>query len=352
VDGAPLIAGYDYELLEDMRTVQFSEWTGITLVTEVTISVVNSPFRSNMIVGYNISNDIFGRNSYNRITDFYSTRLTKELSLTDTEIHVADSTRLIPPNPRRNIPGVVFVDGERIEFFSRANNVLSDLRRSTMGTGPASFSEIGTLLLDRTPQQRMPYVDIVKVQKHITTSTANNFVLNTVTGNNNTYTVKISTSSYVINTGTLFESTGTGMTLANIGGLSNQLTVKYGGRVLRKNTGTVHNPNLSYDSSAESVYTIPPEFTVSYNQGTGNYEVNITVDDFRIGTRIDIEQRTGTVWQTPGDSILIADTIQAEFLRAKTTNLPDAYYYGGSPVLTDDANFELTDEDNNPLEGY
>jgi hypothetical protein len=352
VDGAPLIAGYDYELLEDMRTVQFSEWTGITPFTEVTISVVNSPFRSNMIVGYNISKDIFERNSYNRITDFYSTKLTKELSLTDTEIHVADSTRLIPPNPGKNVPGVVFVDGERIEFFSRASNVLGDLRRSTMGTGPASFSEIGTLLLDRSPQQRMPYADILKVQKHITTSTTDNFVLNTVTGNNNTYTVKISTSSYVVNTGTLFESTGTGMTLANIDGLSNQLTVKYGGRVLRKNTGTVHNPNLSYDSSAESVYTIPPEFTVSYNQGTGNYEVNITVDDFRIGTRIDIEQRTGTVWQTPGDSILIADTIQAEFLRAKTTNLPDSYYYGGNPVLTDDANFELTDEDNNPLEGY
>jgi hypothetical protein len=352
VDGAPLIAGYDYELLGDMRTVQFSEWTGITLSSDVAISVVNSPFRSNMIVGYNISKDIFERNSYNRITDFYSTRLTKELSLTDTEIYVADSTRLIPPNPGRNIPGVVFVDGERIEFFSRASNVLSDLRRSTMGTGPASFSEIGTLLLDRSPQQRMPYADIVNVQKHITTSTTDDYVLNTVTVSNNTYTVKISTSSYVINTGTLFESTGTGMTLANIDGLSNQLTVKYGGRVLRKNTSTVHNPNLSYDSSAESLYTIPPEFTVSYNSGTGDYEVNITVDDFRIGTRIDIEQRTGTVWQTPGDSILIADTIQAEFLRAKTTNLPDAYYYGGSPVLTDDANFELTDEDNNPLEGY
>ena len=352
VDGAPLIAGYDYELLDDMRTVQFSEWTGITLSSDVAISVINSPFRSNMIVGYNISKDIFERTSYNRITDFYSTRLTKELSLTDTQIHVADSTRLIPPNPGRNIPGVVFVDGERIEFFSRASNVLGDLRRSTMGTGPASFSEIGTLLLDRSPQQRMPYADVVKVQKHITTSTTDSFVLNTVSANNNTYTVKISTSSYVINTGTLFESTGTGMTLANIDGLSNQLTVKYGGRILRKNTSTVHNPAISYDSSAESVYTIPPEFTVTYNSGSSNYEVNITVEDFRIGTRIDIEQRTGTVWQPSGDSILIADTIQAEFLRAKTTNLPDDYYYGGSPVLTDDANFELTDEDNNPLEGY
>jgi hypothetical protein len=352
VDGAPLIAGYDYELLDDMRTVQFSEWAGITASSDVAISVINSPFRSNMIVGHNISNDIFGRVGYNRITDFYSTKLTKELLVTDTEIHVEDSTRLIPPNPERNLPGVVFVDGERIEFFSRASNVLGDLRRSTMGTGPANYSEIGTKLIDRTPQQRMPYADTIKVQKHITTSSTDDFVLNTVSAGNNTYTVKISTSSYVINTGTLFESTGTGMTLAAIDGLSNQLTVKYGGRVLRKNTGTVHNPDLSYDSTAESVYTIPPEFTVVYNSGTGDYEVNITVDDFRLGTRIDIEQKTGSVWQTPGDSILISDTIQAEFLRAKTTNLPDSYYYGGNPVLTDDTNFELTDEDNNPLEGY
>ena len=352
VDGAPLIAGYDYELLDDMRTVQFSEWTGITLSSDVAISVINSPFRSNMIVGYNISNDIFGRVGYNRITDFYSTRLTKELNLTDTEIHVEDATRIIPPNPSKNLPGVLFVDSERIEFFSRTNNVLGDLRRSTMGTGPASYSEIGTKLLDRTPQQRVPYSDVIKLQKHITSSTTNEFVLNTVSAGNNTYTVKISTSSYVINTGTLFESTGTGMTLAAIDGLSNQLTVKYGGRVLRKNTGTVHNPDISYDSTAESVYTIPPEFTVVYNSGTGDYEVNITVDDFRLGTRIDIEQKTGSMWHAPGDSILISNSIQAEFLRAKTTNLPDSYYYGGNPVLTDDTNFELTDEDNNPLEGY
>ena len=352
VDGAPLIAGYDYALLDDMRTVQFSEWTEITLSSDVAISVINSPFRSNIIVGYNISSDIFGRVGYNRITDFYSTRLTKELNLTDTEIHVEDNTRLIPPNPSRNLPGVVFVDSERIEFFSRANNVLGDLRRSTMGTGPASYSEIGTKLLDRTPQQRVPYSDVIKLQKHITSSTTNEFVLNTVSAGNNTYTVKISTSSYVINTGTLFESTGTGMTLAAIDGLSNQLTVKYGGRVLRKNTGTVHNPDISYDSTAESVYTIPPEFTVVYNSGTGDYEVNITVDDFRLGTRIDIEQKTGSMWHAPGDSILISNSIQAEFLRAKTTNLPDSYYYGGNPVLTDDTNFELTDEDNNPLEGY
>jgi hypothetical protein len=142
------------------------------------------------------------------------------------------------------------------------------------------------------------------------------------------------------------------MTLAAIDGLSNQLTVKYGGRVLRKNTSTVHNPDISYDSTAESVYTIPPEFTVVYNSGTGDYEVNITVDDFKLGTRIDIEQKTGSMWHAPGDSILVSNSIQAEFLRAKTTNLPDSYYYGGNPVLTDDTNFELTDEDNNPLEGY
>jgi hypothetical protein len=352
VDGAPLIAGYDYELLDDMRTVQFSEWTGITLSSDVAISVINSPFRSNMIVGYNISNDIFGRVGYNRITDFYSTQLTKELNLTDIEIHVEDATRIIPPNPSKNLPGVLFVDSERIEFFSRTNNVLGDLRRSTMGTGPASYSEIGTKLFDRTPQQRIPYADVIKLQKHITSSTTNEFVLNTVSAGNNTYTVKISTSSYMINTGTLFESTGTGMTLAAIDGLSNQLTVKYGGRVLRKNTSTVHNLDISYNSTAESVYTIPPEFTVVYNSGTGDYEVNITVDDFRLGTRIDIEQKTGSMWHAPGDSILISNSIQAEFLRAKTTNLPDSYYYGGNPVLTDDTNFELTDEDNNPLEGY
>jgi len=50
--------------------------------------------------------------------------------------------------------------------------------------------------------------------------------------------------------------------------------------------------------------------------------------------------------------LLDSTSTQARFLMARPAVLPDSDYYGGNPVLTDDNNFELTDDNNNPIEGY
>ena len=39
------------------------------------------------------------------------------------------------PEKSTNTPGVLFINGERIEYFVKDGNSLQQLRRGTMGTG-------------------------------------------------------------------------------------------------------------------------------------------------------------------------------------------------------------------------
>ena len=45
-------------------------------------------------------------------------------------------------------------------------------------------------------------------------------------------------------------------------------------------------------------------------------------------------------------------TLPARFLQARPAELPDTYYYGGEKALIDDANFTISNENNDPLEGF
>ena len=365
VNGVPLAPGIEYAVLEDMQTVQITKWINTSPDDVVIITSVNSPKQSNVVLGYRIFKDIFDRVQYTRIAESNSTRLSKELTFDDTEIHVYDSSKLIPPNPYKNKPGVVFIDSERIEFFEKRDNTLSNLRRSTMGTAPATFSEIGTKVVDQSIQQYMLSQDAVYKQYHVTSNTTSSYVLSTVTNSYNTYTFVISAVDFVTNTGTVYQSGGYGIVLSTDTTVlsngatipTNQLIVKYGGRPLRKTSTQIHNVLTSYDSSPASLITLAPEFSVTYNMLTGNHELNLMVDNFMPGVQIDIEQKVGHVWEdiineSTTKSLLDSTSTQARFLMARPAVLPDSDYYGGNPVLTDDNNFELTDDNNNPIEGY
>lgn len=352
VNGSQLVAGTEYELLPDSRTIQLSELVNTTPSDEILITSITTPAGSNVILGYRIFKDIFDRNNYTRLTDFYSTRLTKELTVESQEIEVEDASQLIPPNPAKNVPGVIFVDSERIEFFEKRDNKLSNLRRSTYGTGPANYSEAGTKIIDQSLQQQMPYKDSLYKQYHITSSTTGTYVLTTVTNSYGTYTIILSTSSFVYNTGTIYTSYGDGIQLNSSAAYRDQIKVFYGGRPLRKSSISVHDTRVSYNSTITSLVTLPPEFDVEYNAGTQKYELKLHLPDIIPGVRVDVTHATGLVWQGTNTSLLYSESVQSKFIRQKTTTLPDNYYYGGDPVLTDDTNFELTDDNDNPLEGY
>ena len=140
-----------------------------------------------------------------RVGDNYSTSLAQDLIYSDTEIFVNDASILPQPDPEGGVPGVVFVNGERITYYrnyinevvawtantaygnsavisydsstyvTTANvaantvfdtskvrsvfsaNALGQIRRGTWGTAAANVISTGRAINDGSPQtQRVP----------------------------------------------------------------------------------------------------------------------------------------------------------------------------------------------------
>ena len=318
VNGVPLTARYDYEILEDMRTIQLGDFHDTKPGDDVTITTIDPPTYGDQILGYRLFNDIFGRSHFKRLAEFYTTTLSKELMYSDTEVHVTDASRLIPPNPAQNKPGVILVDGERIEFFAKEGNVLKQLRRNTLGTAAAFLSEVGTRVTDQSPQQSVPYLDTTLIQSTLTTTA----------------------TDYTIDTGII--------SLSLASSAKDQVSVFYGGRLLRKSSVEIHNSDLSFDTTSTSIVTLAPEFSI--NTSTNKLQLNIS-NGVVSGLELKIVQKIGQVWSGT-ESLLTSDAIQAKFLRAKGAELPDIYYYGGDPSLLEESYFPLTDDNDEPIEGY
>jgi hypothetical protein len=83
--------------------------------------------------------DMLNTVKYTRLERDKKTKLAKDLLQGDTTITLVDSTNFENPNQLVNRPGVIDINGERIEFFTNENNTLGGLRRGTMGTGVASI---------------------------------------------------------------------------------------------------------------------------------------------------------------------------------------------------------------------
>ena len=181
----------DFQLLSDQRTILLSDvfvssqnnvssastatgvafgGNAITRYDSVVVTSVASPSVSSENLAYRIFLPIVsGPARYSRISTANSTYLINPLTPFDDTIYVADSTVLTPPNVDLNIPGVILVNGERIEFFSMEREVLSQLRRGTYGTSPADYNQIGTRVIDQGTYQNIPGVDdLVFIQNTLT----------------------------------------------------------------------------------------------------------------------------------------------------------------------------------------
>lgn len=136
-------------LLGDHLNVTSSD---VIVVTSFTENVRPDAF------AFRIGQDILGNKIYKRISEQETTTLSKTLQITDTEIHVTNANVLPNPGIASNDPGVVYIDGERITYYSidRATNTLSQLRRGTYGTGAKATHLAGSKVQDASTQQNVP----------------------------------------------------------------------------------------------------------------------------------------------------------------------------------------------------
>jgi hypothetical protein len=328
---------------------------------KVIVTIVNPPSYGNTVLGYRMFYDMFNRPYFARLSTYFSTRLAQPLQYTDTSIIVEDGDHLFQPNPSLRLPGVILLDGERIEYTSKNGNQLTGLRRGTLGTGPAKFSDQYTTVIDQSINQKIKTVEYINIQR-IESSNTNTYIISTLTNTSSDYTVNSSGDVAGISLPASFAKFGAGITLLTTSTMTNppaaidQIEVRYGGRPLRKTSIDVHDNSISYYSSKDSITTFPPEFSIVTATQTLILNINETITT---GTTITIIQRLGKLWEENTSTSLLstATTVyitkgnRAEFLREKPTQLPDIYYYGGDKILYD-SGLAMTDENGENLEGY
>jgi len=113
--------------------------------------------------------DMLNRVHFKRLSKNKQTRLATALHWNDTSITVDDASNFAVPNPAGNKPGIIEIRGERIEYFRISGNVLSQLRRGTLGTGAANSYPIGTFVQEIGITETIPYNEAPVVQQLIST---------------------------------------------------------------------------------------------------------------------------------------------------------------------------------------
>jgi len=232
--------------------------------------------------------------------------LAKELNYYDLVIEVNDASELDEPNTARNIPGIVVINNERIEYLQKTGNILSQLRRGSGGTAIKDYSAPGTRVVNAGITDSLPYTETQdRLDFYSDGSSVEIGPLGYIpeqTENTNWYRDTI-TEEY---------------------GQCDTIEVFVGGNRLRKSPISVYNELLGA-SSPSADEQIEAEFSVD---GTTQY-IRLTTAP-PAGTRISVIRKTGQTWYDKGEATASAGTTLlenesaiAKFIAEKTTKLPE-----------------------------
>ena len=222
--------------------------------------------------GFRIFKDMLNRTFYKRINKNATTELTQDIVDGDKTIVVKDGSILSTPDITANAPGVIFIDKERIEYFTKTNNRLGQLRRGTLGTGIKAHGS-GAEVVDASGTQTIPYADTVHT--------------NTFTGDGSTQTFALS------------------QTPAS----ASELDIFIGGQrlLLTSEDGSTINYSVDGSTTAVTLSSVPAS-----------------------GTQIKILHKKGQVWYTGADGnpadgkgLQASTNQQARFIANEPTNAPE-----------------------------
>ena len=276
----PLNAGYTFVWLNGVQQVQNYDYTitgntitfvGKTITASDRLDVMYFALESAVsATGFRIFKDMMNRTFYKRISKTATTELVDDLTDTINTIQVKDGTVLPEPNASNNMPGVVFIDKERIEYFTKSGNTLGQLRRGTLGTGIKDHSD-GTLVVDASGTQTIPYADTIHT--------------NTFTGDGSTVIFALSQAP----------------------ASASELDIFIGGQRLLLTSEDGSTINYSVSGSAVTLSTVPAS-----------------------GTQVKILHKRGQVWYTAldgnpadGKGLQASTSQQARFIANEPTNAPE-----------------------------
>ena len=156
------------------------------------------------ITGYRMFSNMMREESYIRIADAHFTLLAVDLAITDTEIVVGDASTLSVPNIAGAVPGVIFMNNERITYWTidLVTNTLGQIRRGTQGTGTRLVHPADSMIIDASASQVIPNI-AANISNTVSTGTS--------------YTVTDKLSYYLDLSGSITASVGDVITQSVLG---------------------------------------------------------------------------------------------------------------------------------------
>ena len=276
-NGEQLTQGYDYTLVGNTITVAGKT---ITSADRLDVMYFASPSVTNS-TGFRIFKDMMNRTFYKRISKTATTELALDLGVDATTITVKDGTLIADPQVILSVdastvinttPGVLFIDKERIEYFTKDGNTLGQIKRGTLGTGIKGHGS-GAEVVDASGTQTIPYADTVYT--------------NTFTGDGSTVVFALS------------------QTPAS----ASELDIFIGGQrlLLTSEDGSTINYSVDGSTTAVTLSTVPAD-----------------------GTQVKILHKKGQVWYTAldgnpanGKGLQGSTSQQAKFIANEPTNSPE-----------------------------
>lgn len=273
-NGKLLMNNIDYSLEEDHISIKLKDYL-LTTDTVQIIAFTNTVVTDNF--GYMQFKDMLNRVHYKRLNIAKTTMLAKGLLQYDKEIEVIDAAILDIPNPALNLPGIIEINGERIEYFSKIGNVLGQLRRATLGTGAPVSHASGTLVQNIGFSETIPYKDTTIIKS--------------------------------------LKSDGTGnISLPYVPNVNEVEVFVQGYRLKKADYVLYSNPDYPY--SPEGDITLPAEFSV-----TGTTILQLTSIP-PVGVRITVVKKQGKLWNDLGKRLANSNNPIANFVKAARTPFP------------------------------
>jgi hypothetical protein len=280
INGQLLTPSVDYFVTDNKQYVKIES----TISENDVVQVVHfAASKTQNKFGWSQFKDMLNRTHYIRINNEEEVTLAKDLYQYDQSITVINGEALPSPVAGSTKPAIIMIDGERIEYFVRNGNVISQFRRGTLGTGVKNMYPADTVVLNISGKNSMPYKD-----ETLTT-------IFTADGTSSTYELDFTPNNI------------------------NEFEVFVAGKRLRKNSinnyifNEVTGP-VALDSP-EGDETLSAEFTINSNQ------LVLTSTPIQ-NTKVIVVRKQGQRWSNPGIALADSDSNISRFLRAATVDLP------------------------------
>ena len=262
-------------------------------------------------VGYEIHKDMLNVYHFKRFSK-NSVKLVQALNYYDQSIVVTDASELATPVASRNLPGVVLINNERIEYLQKSGNTLSQLRRGVQGTSIAEIHNVDSYVVDVGMTETIPYkenqdkVDFISDGSSLLVGPLE--YVPAARTDSNGEVVEFSYKS----------------TIPDEFYPCDQVEVFAAGRRLRKDPLTVYSEENGATSPGADV-VLEAEFSVDNQTGYIRLTTRLPA-----GTRISVIRRVGSTWYdrgtgtiSDGKTLVENITAIASFIAKKTTSLPE-----------------------------